>query len=310
MPTLVSSVSPHEFPFTAAVRSRSWDWLYELRRRLNVEVQLVNEQLAPALPQLSGHVAGAVSRWLAADQAEVRMSVSDAIRTRGVPFALVIDNLQIVCFGLATGRAVNGALILARELTGHESTDHVRVDLESIGSWLSAAVEAHLTSEPTAEGEDLIQVSSLCRVLTDAARGGADRLIVAAFVEALAVWNDLDVFGYVATVSGQYVLDVSMPGADRTKVRTTLDSSAVPGGADLIRLTRSDSERLEFDANLDVVMMPIARQHGTPRWLIVLDGPPESRNDARLSLYAKLLDHWVGQLLTQSASRVTVALAL
>jgi hypothetical protein len=104
-------------------------------------------------------------------------------------------------------------------------------------------------------------------------------------------------------------LDVSMPGADKTHVPATMDASAVPDGTELIQLSRNDSERLEFNTSLDVLMMPIARQQGTPRWLIVVDSAVEARNNTRLSLYARLLDNWVGQLLAQSASRITVALA-
>src|SRR5262245_9614730 len=36
--------------FEVAVRARSWDWLLELRRRLKVDIQLVDDRHTPLLP--------------------------------------------------------------------------------------------------------------------------------------------------------------------------------------------------------------------------------------------------------------------
>jgi hypothetical protein len=311
MPTLVSPTSPQGFPFATAVRNRSWDWLLELRRRLSVEVQLVDDHATATLSQPSGHVAAALSRLLASPPNEVRTALGNAVRTR-TPTAVTIERLQIACFGLAPVRDGRGVLVLARELVaGRDSVEQVRGELELIGSWLTTAIEAHLTSEPSSRREDLSQVTSLCRVLTDTARsGGSDRDLVAAFVEALAVWNDLEIFGYMATAAGEYALDVAMPGADRTYVPASLDASAVPVGSDVIYLSRSDAERLQFGTSQDVVIMSVASQDGVARWLMALVGPVEARSNIRLSLYAKLLDHWVGQLLALSESRIKLALAL
>ena len=40
--------------FEVAVRARSWDWLLELRRRLKVDIQLVDDRQTPLLPFASG----------------------------------------------------------------------------------------------------------------------------------------------------------------------------------------------------------------------------------------------------------------
>ena len=310
MPTFVLPESPPPFPFTTAVQNRSWDWLFELRRRLNVDVQLVDEHGTFALPHPKGNVATMLSRFITSDASGLRRSISNTARTRA-PSALTIDRLQIVCFGLAPVRGVNGVLLLARELApGRDSVQQLQSELELIGSWLTTAIEAHLMSEPTAQREDLNQVSSLCRVLTDAARSGSNRAVVAAFVEALTVWSDLEVLGYVATASGAYALEVSMPGTDKTSVPASLDPSAVAGIAEVMYLAPGDADRLGFDRTDDVALMPIAVRQGNPQWVVALFGPLEAQNNVRLSVYAKLLDHWVGQLLAQAASRITAALAL
>jgi hypothetical protein len=45
-----SLVAQEPSAFEMAVRERSWDWLLELRRRLKVDLQLVDKRYAPLLP--------------------------------------------------------------------------------------------------------------------------------------------------------------------------------------------------------------------------------------------------------------------
>jgi len=310
MQTLVSPVSPYGFQFTAAVRSRSWDWLLELRRRLNVELQLVDERGTPALPQGPGHVAAAVTRLLTGGEPNLRAAISHAAELRG-PADVIVDRLQCVCFGLTIGNVAAGVLVLTRDLTTvRQTSDQTRAELELVGSWLSNAIEAHLTSAPVAEGDELQQVSSLCRLLTDAARTGSAHAVISAFAEALAVWHDIDVFGYAATTSGDFILDVSMPGADADDTLQVLDAGALPQLSGLTRLSRSDAERFGLTTDRDVVVATIAHDNGSPSWLVMLMGRIDASDDPRLSLYARLLDQWVDHVLAQSASRITATLAL
>jgi len=49
MPAVDVSPMTDRFRFGAAVRSRSWEWLFALRKRLNLELQLVDDGLATLL---------------------------------------------------------------------------------------------------------------------------------------------------------------------------------------------------------------------------------------------------------------------
>ena len=127
-----------------------------------------------------------------------------------------MDRLQTVIVPVTLDRVVSGALIVARARPAEDQPlERVRSELELVGFWLTNAIEAHLQSPPAAQG-DLDRLSALCRLLADDVRAPAesDRDIVATFVETLAVWHDLEGYGYVETAQRRYVRDVALPGAD------------------------------------------------------------------------------------------------
>ena len=109
-------------------------------------------------------------------------------------------------------RVVSGALVVARRTSPDQPVESVRSQLELVGFWLTNAIEAHLQSPPAADG-DLDRVSALCRLLADDSAGRSDRDIVRTFIESLAVWHDLEAYGYVET-DDEYVRELSLPGAD------------------------------------------------------------------------------------------------
>src|SRR5688572_22942596 len=148
-------VSPmtDRFQFGAAVRSRSWDWLFALRKRLNVELQLVDDGHSPLLTASGGGVDALLS------EEGLRAAVSTAIRTR-TPQAAVADDIkedgikenrvQTVIVPVTLDRVVSGALVVARRTPSDQSLESVRNQLELVGFWLTNAIEAHLQSSPAA----------------------------------------------------------------------------------------------------------------------------------------------------------------
>src|SRR5688500_8094726 len=189
--------SPSEISFDEAVRSRAWEWLVALQRRLNVDLHLVDEQYKPTL--LPGTLqTTAVGRLLAAGSAPLQAAVAAALRTR-TPHGVTLDGMQIVAVGLPAGQHARGALVLARTLAERgPAPQQVRGELELLGLWLSGAVAAHLASAPVgADGGDRLAV--LARLLGDVAATGSDRDLVSRLADVLAVWHDIKLFGYVDT---------------------------------------------------------------------------------------------------------------
>jgi hypothetical protein len=275
--------------FGAAVRSRSWEWLFALRKRLNVDLQLVDDAQTPLLT-VSGSGAGGEA-LLSGEAPGVRLAISTAIRTR-TPQAASVDRLQTVIVPITLDRIVNGALLLARRTQDDKPLEKVRSELEFIGFWLTNAIEAHLQSPPPAQG-DLDRLSALNQLLSDAAAGGSDRDIVAAFMDTLAVWHDLEAYGYVETARDEYMRDVALPGADPARSPAVIVKSALPQVDDVTRLAKSDMDRLGFSAGEDVALAQIGQGPGS--WLIAIAGSIQPDDSMRLGIYISLLEQAVSR---------------
>src|SRR5262245_42186258 len=208
----------------AAVPSRSWEWLFALRKRLNVDLQLVDDGHIPLLA-VSGSGSGSVDPLLAGGGVPaIRLAISTAIRTR-TPQAASVDRLQTVVVPVTFDRGVGGALIVARRTPDDRPLERVRSELELLGFLLTDAIEAHLHS-PAREEAELDRLSALCRLLGDASVPRSDRDIVATFIETLAVWYDLEGYGYVESSREEFVRDVALPGAEPARTPVVIPRAA------------------------------------------------------------------------------------
>src|SRR5262245_47799656 len=98
------------FQLGTAVRSRSWEWLFALRKRLNVELQLVDDGQAVLFTAAEGETP---AFSLSSGAPGVRLAISTAIRTR-TPQAASVDRLQTIIVPVTLDRVVSGALVVAR----------------------------------------------------------------------------------------------------------------------------------------------------------------------------------------------------
>src|SRR5688572_14439510 len=140
-----SPVAQEPSGFEVAVRARPWDWLLELRRRLKVDIQLVDERQTPLLPFAASGPAPSVSGLWEQRDAAVISAVTSALQTR-VEQAVGWTGLQIICYALSVERSTPGVRVLARMLPPGQDSEASRAQLALVGSWLSTAVEAHLLS--------------------------------------------------------------------------------------------------------------------------------------------------------------------
>ncbi len=282
--------SPDQCRFVAAVRERSWEWLLTLCRRFNVSVdlQIVDSGNTLLLEQRAGgNLATDVWAILAAGDFGLQRALSTARRTK-TPQYHQVEGVQVACFPLTLHRAVSGALVLAlHESAAEQHGDQTRNDLELVGSWLSAAVESHLTSSPGLQ-EALGRVSSFRRMLSNAASEGSDRRIVTVFAETMAVWHDLEVCGYVETPNGTCAREVTLAGADPSKSPAVIEQEALPVGMELVQPSAIEVERLGFPEEQNLAVRRLGEGLGS--WLITVSGALASHEVTVLTLYLALLD--------------------
>jgi hypothetical protein len=291
------------FELRTVINSQSWDWLFDLPHRLNVAIEIVDDRCLPVLPVGSGHTAAVLRQLITTEASPLQSVISNA--TQSSPHAVAVDGTLCVCFALASA----GVLVLARELTEEgEPADKHLPDLERVGSWLAGAVEANLASEPGSAGVESHMIASLQRLLNEAVSRGSVRNVVSAFVETLAVWRDIDVYGYVAGTNGRSFLSVSPLGADQSAMSAELDDAALPADEAMVRVSSSEIERLGLGSIArDVLIRRISTDTGAS-WRMVFAGTIDSREEPRLTVYSDLLRESLNELTAETIDRVVATI--
>jgi hypothetical protein len=285
-----------------SVPRQSFDWLVELALRLNVVIEVIDVYDTPVCPVGSTRDAATVRTLLTNSEPSLRGAMSAAVRSRA-PVSVVVEGLQFGCFRLASG----GVLLLARRLDTEDMTDECREDLESIGPWLTGAIDASLAQPNTvsAEGYRLV---SFRRILREASARGSLRQVIGAFIEALSVWDDVRVRAYVAGASGGFFEYASSMTAHPSSSEP-IDETVVPRPGHIIRLTRADVDRagLTIDPG-DTVVARMSIGSGTA-WALVFSGMINDAVQVRLRVYADILRESLNDVLTTSISRIVAELS-
>jgi hypothetical protein len=279
----------------SAVSRQSWEWLVDLAPRLDIIIEMVDSHGVPLFPVGSTQDAAAFRSMLTAPDSSLRTALADVPSKK--PVFLSIDSLQVVCGGLGT----EAVLCVARNLTGPESVDECRHDLESIANWLTGAIEASLaqTSSISVESSRII---SFRRILREATSRGSIRKVIGAFVEALSVWDDVRVRCYIAGARGGFLQYGSalttLPGSpDR------LDEAVVPPHGRMVRLSRADVDRLGLISEPgDTLLLRLLV--GDIAWLLVFSGMIDDREQVRLRLYSDILRESLSDVVAMATSRL------
>ena len=196
---------------------------------------------------------------------------------------------------------MGGVLFVARSLTGGDSVDECRQDLESIGNWLTGAIEASL-AQSSAISVESYRIVSFRRILREATSRGSIRKVVGAFVEALSVWDDVRVHCYIAGAGGgffQYASALATLSASPDQ----LDEAVVPQHGRMVRLSRADVDRLGLVSEPgDTLMLRILV--GDIAWLLVFSGMIDDREQVRLRVYSDILRESLHDVVTMTTSRL------
>jgi hypothetical protein len=284
-------------PATMLTR-QSCEWLVELTLRLHVVIEVLDAHDVPVCPVGSAPDAALVRRMLTGGEPVIREAISDASRS-STPVTVAIEGLQVRCFRLAPG----GTLIVGKRTAPDESVEECQEDLESIGTWLTGAVEAGL-AQPTAVAVEPYRLMSFRRILREATLRGSVRSVIGAFVEALSVWDDLHVRVFVAGEAGGLVPYASALGASPSPPTEHLDEALVPRTGRLVRLSRADVDRLgvALDSG-DVLVLRLLV--GETACVLVFSGMIDDRaQQMRLRVYSDILRESLNDVLTATINRV------
>jgi hypothetical protein len=281
---------------------QSFDWLVELALRLNVVIEVIDVYDAPVCPVGSSRDAAAVRTLVTSGDPALRSAVAAAVRSR-TPVSVAIDGMQFACFRLAGG----GVVLLARKLATEDSADECREDLESIGPWLTAAIDTAL-AQPHAVSAEGYRIVSFRRILREATSRGSLRQVIGAFIEALSVWDDVRVRTYVAGASGGY-FEYASSMSGHSASAEPLDETLLPRQGHVARLSRAEIDRagLAIDPG-DTVIARMVIGSGTA-WALVFSGMINDAVLVRLRVYVDILRESLNDVLATNTSRIVAELS-
>lgn len=302
-----SPVAQEPSAFETAVRERSWDWLLELRRRLKVDLQLVDKRYVPLLAFTATGSGASVSALLEQGEPVVRQAVTNALQTRH-PESASVHGLQVVSLVVSLEPNASGALVIARSQSSGQDVDAVRTQLQLVGSWLSTAIEAHLQSPPAFHASGINRLAPLARLLAQAAERESDRELIRLFGEAVAVWHDIDVSGYIEVDDETFVRDVTLPGTRATDRPTTIPAIGLPEASELTRLPQGHLDRFGLPVGDDVYVRRFRRRDGRS-WLLVITGGIGAQDLQRLGAYVAVLECALALATSEASVRVMSAVS-
>lgn len=301
-----SLVAQEPSSFEIAVRDRSWDWLLELRRRLKVDLLLVDSRPSVLLPTMTDQAAR-LSAMLEHGEGALVAAISASLRERASQ-ALDLGGLQIICVPVITERNACGALLVGRVSPSRQDDVASRSQLELVASWLTAAVDAHLLSPPAFPSSGLNRVAPLAQLLGQASDRESDRELIRLFGEAIAVWHDIEVSGYVETAAGVFARDVTLPGTKKGERPAVIPSVGLPDSAELVRLPQGHLDRFGLPVNDDVFVRRFKGKDGRA-WLMVFTGEIGAYDLQRIGAYVALLDLALALSTSSFTARVTKTIA-
>ena len=282
----------------SAANRQACEWLGEVAQRLNLVIEVIDAHDALLCPVGSTRDAATVRRLLVGSDSSRREAIADAMRSK-MPVPMTIDGLQALCFGLAPG----GVLLLARCAAHDESPDECRHDLESVGTWLTGAIESSL-GQPNTIGVEPYRILSFRRILREATSRGSFRRVIGAFVEALSVWDDVRVSAYVPAAADGFFQYVSTMAVRPASAPDHLDESVLPRLGRIKRLPRGEADRLGLAPDPgDTLLFRFAIGSET-EWALVFSGMIDDRVEVRLRVYSDILRESLNDVLTMTISRV------
>jgi hypothetical protein len=266
-------------PLRHLVAGRSWDWLLEVCRLLAVKVELIDSTHAPQLRTAAPRAwnSGTLDPLVLA---KLRPAMREAANTRRAQLARHGPRPIIVCpLRVASDRI--GAVVLAPA----ENADVPSDWLGRLGVVLGAAIERHLGSPTT--GVDL--VAAMLETLQASGTEPSDRRLVEVFADALAVWHDIDVVGFVETARGVFVRAVALPGHTGEEPPLVFPPHQVPRPRTLTRMPSTNVDAGSRAETEDLLVSTLTRV-GDASWLLTFGGAVDACEPALLTAYVAALD--------------------
>lgn len=304
----MAQIAPTASDLDLLTHSSSWTWLLDVRRRLNLSIELVDPKLSPLLPTAPERHVSTIRR-LDLDHAELQSAVVRCLQMQKQEI-VTVDRTKVACTPVAGARGVAiGVLLVADQNADYGARDERQ--LSRIGWWLAGALNVGRTASASADASELHRLASLHRLLNQVSSRTSERELVRVFIDALAVWQDAESWAYLGDLDGRFARHVSLPGSDGSRAPLTLDRASLPGADAIAHLDAAARARLGFSSPPDdQAGLLVARLEGRAisDWLIVTPGSADPGSETRLAVYLSVLSEALGEVTAVESSRLTWAM--
>lgn len=295
-------------PPAALSHSSALAWLLDVRQRLNVSIDLVDDGLTPLLPMSARRSRATRRPAFDLDDQQFHPAILGSMRSLKQE-AVSVDGINVVSTPIVgtDGRAA-GALLVSERMAPHGPVHGNQRELARIGAWLAGAIDAQFASALANNAAEFQQLASLHRLLTRVAKSGSERELVRAFIEAIAVWHDAESWGYVLDLTGRFQRSVALPGSGEASAPQTIDAQQL-GTDPVVRLSDEQRAAFGFDEDGDVLVARIS-DRAAAEWLIVVRDPVRQQSEPRLALYVDVLSRALAAVAGVESSQLTWAMLL
>jgi hypothetical protein len=221
-----------------------------------------------------------------------------------LPVTTQFAGVDVVCTPLAVEGRMQGVLVIARTPRPQGPPPVSEAQLGAVCGWLAGAAERHLSGAPA--GPD--NIAALHKVLQHVVQNGTDRDLVSVFAEALALWHDIEVVGYIETTPGVFVRAASLAGRTTQDRPIVFPPQSLPAELKATRIPQTDINGMEAAGPGDVLVTTLSRPAGNGTWLLLMSGAVDACDPQIMGNYISALDMAVA--LATAASRTRVAMLL
>ncbi|MGE3177615.1 MAG: hypothetical protein AB7O32_09105 [Vicinamibacterales bacterium] len=305
-------------------------WLLQLRELLAPALELLNAQRTTLLPTARGETAARLRRLLTPAVAPGLAALLRDAAAAPDPVFLRLDGLRIAVLTVPREHGEPQTIVLGERLDAGRDASR-RAELARIGRWLARAISRPPASASDDPVRDWHQMSVLHRALGKAVASGSTAAVIHAYVEAVAIWVDVDTRAYAGDRSGRYTLSVSLAGASGRAGPRSIPGDVLSTVTGATRLDPTARERLGFAPGASVVLVPVPLSGDAPgpafvppvshvpgvvrlpdrpaeAWLLVYVGDDAALRHDRLAVFHDLLVSALRSASEVEASRLTWAM--
>ena len=283
------------------------EYLLQLRHHLNAAFELFDERCMPILPPGNGTIVKRLRRLaVLPDGSPMRTALEQVVAT-GQSRVDVVEGLRIATARIIASNPLRAAVIALAEPADDPKRVQGGRGLELMTGWLAEMVAKPAGTSDSSRDTEWRQISAFCRVVSEQAVLGSETAVINVFIEALAIWDDLDVRAYAATLNHTFSQSVALSGANPALAPSIIDPAALGEDGALTPVMPDAMERLGFPEGVGVSVAHVP-DGATPAWLLVFLGEIAPEAAPRISALVNVLGEVLSAARAAEMSRLTWAL--